>query len=130
MSETTHAEDGEQAEDYCNLDETEHYAFELAIKEIIRETVGESDDHYHDTMSDLIEQINDGRTNSIFDKGVYRLANLKYDLCDRNDLIAEVAENPLIEIAELDRKTAILVHADYLDEFYAMMQERRSESEQ
>jgi len=127
MSETTHT-DEEQAEDYCNLDETEHYAFELGIKEIIREAVDDTPE-FGKGESRMIEDIDKGNTHKIYDSGVYRLT-ISYGTRDRNDLLGAVADNPLIEIAELDDDAAILVHADYLNEYYHMMELMREEDEE
>jgi len=127
MSETPHTDDEEQAEDYCNLDETEQYAFGLGVKEIIREAV-DDDPEFGKGKNRMIEDIDKGKTHSS-DIGVYRLA-VSYGTRDRNDLLGAVADNPLIEIAELDDDAAILVHADYLNEYYRMMELMREEDEE
>ncbi|AFH21484.1 hypothetical protein OSG_eHP2_00055 [environmental Halophage eHP-2] len=128
MSETTHT-DEEQAEDYCNLDETEHYAFELGVKEIIREAVDESPD-FAKGKNTMIEDIDGYNTEKLFDRGVYSRIKFAYDSCSRKDLFRAVADNPIIEIAELDKERAVLVHADYLNEYYDMMEELRAEDEE
>jgi len=127
MSETTHT-DEEQAEDYCDLDETERYAFGLAIKEILREAV-DDDPEFGKGRTGLIEDIDKGNTHRIYDRGVYRLA-VSYGTRDRNDLLGAVADNPLIELAEINKNKAILVHADYLNEYYRMMELMREEDEE
>jgi len=127
MSETTHT-DEEQAEDYCNLDETERYAFGLAIKEILREAV-DDDPEFGKGRTAMIEDIDKGNTHRLYDSGVYRLA-VSYGTRDRNDLLGAVADNPLIELAEINKNKAILVHADYLNEYYRMMELMREEDEE
>jgi hypothetical protein len=127
MSETTHT-DEEQAEDYCNLDETERYAFGLAIKEILREAV-DDDPEFGKGRTAMIEDIDKGNTHRLYDSGVYRLA-VSYGTRDRNDLLGAVADNPLIELAEINKNRAILVHADYLNEYYDMMELMREEDEE
>jgi len=131
MSETTHT-DEEQAEDYCNLDEAEQYAFKLAIKEIIRKTVdvSDADRSYPKGKNYLIDKIDAGNSASRIEDGVYRFERIKYDLCDRNDVFAAVADNPIIELAKVDSDSAILVHVDYLDEFYAAVRAHKSEDEE
>jgi len=131
MSETTHTDGEEQAEDYCDLDESEHYAFHLAIKEIIREAVADDPD-FGKGETRLIEDIDKAKTHSIYSKGVYSI-QISYGTRDRNDLndlLRAVADNPLIEIAELDDDAAILVHGDYLNEYYRMMELMREEDEE
>jgi hypothetical protein len=128
MSDKSDTNDEEQAEDYCNLDETEHYAFELGVKEIIREAVDDTPE-FGKGESRMIEDIDKGNTHSIYAKGVYRIT-ISYGTRDRNDLLGAVADNPLIEIAELDDDAAILVHADYLNEYYRMMELMREEDEE
>ncbi|AFH22303.1 hypothetical protein OSG_eHP22_00105 [environmental Halophage eHP-22] len=128
MSETPHT-DEEQAEDYCNLDETEQYAFELGVKEIIREAV-DDDPEFAKGKTRLIKKIDNGNTETLFNRGVYSRIKFAFDVCDRKDLFRAVADNPLIEIAELDEKRAVLVHADYLNEYYDMMEELRAEDEE
>jgi len=127
MSETTHT-DEEQAEDYCNLDETEQYAFELGVKEVIKEAV-DDDPEFGKGRTAMIEDIDCGNTNKLFDHGVYRLG-VAHSVVNRNDLLGAVADNPSIEIAELDKRKAILVHTDYLnDEYYRMMELIKEDSE-
>jgi len=128
MSETTHTDDEEQAEDYCNLDETEQYAFELGVKEVIKEAV-DDDPEFGKGRTAMIEDIDCGNTNKLFDHGVYRLG-VTHSVVDRNDLLGAVADNPLIELAELDKRKAIIVHADYLNEYYDMMELMREEDEE
>jgi hypothetical protein len=124
MSETPHT-DEEQA-DYCNLDETEQYAFELGVKEIIRAAV-DDDREFGKQRTRLIKKIDNGNTEKLFNRGVYSRIKFPSDACDRKDLFRAVADNPLIEIAELDKKRAVLVHADYLNEYYRMMELMREE---
>jgi len=126
MSETTHT-DEEQAEDYCNLDETEQYAFELGVKEIIREAV-DDDPEFGKGRTGMIEDIDKGNTQKLFDRGVHKLGIAHNP--ERNDVLRAVADNPLIEIAELDSNSAVLVHADYLNEYYDMMELMRAEDEE
>jgi hypothetical protein len=131
MSETTHT-DEEQAEDYCNLDETDQYSFKLAIKEIIRETVDETDNDpqtYPKGKDYLIDKIDSGNHASRIEDGVFRFERIKYDLCNRNDVLTAVADNPIIELAKIDSDAAIFVHADYLDEFYAAVREHKNSDE-
>jgi len=132
MSERPHTDDEEQAEDYCNLDETEQYAFKLAIKEIIRESVdvSDADRSYPKGKEYLIDKIDSGNYTSRIEDGIYRFDRIKYDLCDQNDVLAAVAENPILELAKIDSDAAILVHADYLDEFYAAVRAHISEDEE
>jgi hypothetical protein len=127
MSDTSTTDDEEQPEDYCNLDETEQYAFELGVKEVIREAV-DDDPEFGKGQTAMIEKIESGRTHRLFDSGVYRLGIAHNP--ERNDALAAVADNPLIEIAELDSNSAILVHADYLNEYYPMMELVREEDEE
>jgi len=118
MSDKSDTNDEEQAEDYYNLDETEQYAFGLGVKEIIRAAL-DDDPEFGKGRTAMIEDIDCGNTLSF-----------SLDICDRNDLLAEVADNPLIELAELDDDAAILVHADYLNEYYRMMELMREEDEE
>jgi len=126
MSETTHTDDEEQAEDYCDLDETEHYAFELGLKEIIRESV-DDDPEFGKGRTAMIEDIDKGNTHRLYERGVYRFS-VSWHSC-RNDLLGAVADNPLIELAEINKNKAILVHSDYLNEYYPMMELMREEDE-
>jgi len=129
MSETTHTDDEEQTDDYCNLDKTEQYAFKLAIKEIIRETVDETDNDpnaYPKGKNYLIDKIDSGNLAGRMEDGIYRFGRIKYDLCERNDVLTAVADNPIIELAKIDSDAAIFVHADYLDEFYAAVREHKN----
>ncbi|AFH22377.1 hypothetical protein OSG_eHP24_00010 [environmental Halophage eHP-24] len=132
MSDKSNTNDEGQGEDYCNLNETEQYAFKLAIKEIIRETVdvSDADSSYPKGKNYLIDKIDADNAASRIEDGVYRFDRIKYDLCDRNDVFAAVADNPIVELAKVDNDAAILVHADYLDEFYAAVRAHKSEGEE
>jgi len=103
--------------DLLQLTDAEIHAFELAVKEIVRDiepTEAGNLAAEHNPRQRALDDI-DKTTRTENGICVY---HWMYFSTDQNDLLAAVAENPLVELVEVNPDTsATLIHTDYVDEY-------------
>jgi len=109
-------DDGER--ELLQLTDAEVHAFELGVKEIARDIEPtESADELvaeHNPRQRILDDVD---RSSRTENGVF-VYTWTYVLPHQNDLLAAVAENPLVELVEVNPDTsATLVHTDYVDEY-------------
>jgi len=106
------------------LTDAEVHAFELGVKEIVRDIEPTEADDLAAEHNPRQRALGDIDKTTRTENGIC-VYHWMYFSTDQNDLLAAVAENPLVELVKIRThdSSAVLVHTDYVDEYVELTEQ-------